>query len=574
MFDSSIVNEVSAPPVGSAEHMTKPVKRLGERLIDAGLITQMQLELALREKKRQDKFLGEILVDLGFVTPDALTHILATENKTDVVDVVNTTIDPNVLATVDYDIAKQHKLIPLQLDGNRLTVAFSDAYNIVAIDLIERQTGKTVNVVTAPEKAILEALENNYAQSHSILETIDQLLNEDIELLGENIEDISPMVKLVDQIIARGVKDKASDIHIEPDERVVRVRYRVDGVLRSDVLVPGDFRLALTARLKLMAGINVSEKRVPQDGRIHFKYGSGEIDLRVSTLPTSYGESIVLRILDSGSVKLSLDKLGLSSRDNKRFIDAMNQPYGMVLVTGPTGSGKTTTLYTALGQVDKETRSVFTLEDPIEYSLPMIRQTPINAEVGMDFAAGLRALLRQDPDVILLGEIRDLETSQLAIRAALTGHLVLSTLHTNTAAGSIPRLIDMGVERYLLPSALHAVMSQRLVRRLCEHCKQEISDSDKLIETYGLADYLPQSWQFYQSSGCDHCGQSGFQGRKVIYEMLMMDETMHDLVINNASVTEIEQQAKHNGMKSIFENGVQCAAQGMTTIDEVLRVVR
>lgn len=549
-------------------------KPLGQRLLESGLITEIQLDLALRENKRQGKRLGEVLVDLGFVCPDALTSTLAYDHKSDVIDVVNTSIDPDVLALIDYDTAKKYKLIPLEMDEDILSVALSDVFDVVAIDLIERQTNKTVRVVTASEQAILEALERNYSQGQSIIETIDLILDDDTPRKGNTLDDTSPMIRLVDQIIALGIKKNASDIHIEPDEKVVRIRFRVDGVLKSELLIPVDLKSALTARLKLMAEMNVSEKRVPQDGRIHFKYGSSEIDLRVSTLPTSHGESIVMRILDSSSIKLSLDLLGFSGEDKKTFIDMINRPYGMVLVTGPTGSGKTTTLYTALAQVDCESRSIFTLEDPIEYSLPMIRQTPIKPEVGMDFAAGLRALLRQDPDVILVGEIRDLETAELAIRASLTGHLVLSTLHTNTAAGVIPRLIDMGAERYLLPSALNAIIGQRLVRQLCEHCKKPADDIQKQYETYNLTEDIPEINNFHDAVGCEHCGQSGYQGRIAIYELLVIKENMHDAIMHEASSSELETIAKSNGMTFMLENGLIKAAQGLTSIEEIVRVVR
>jgi type IV pilus assembly protein PilB len=491
-------------------------KPLGQKLLDAGLITQIQLDLALREQKRQGKMLGEMLVDLGFVNPDVLTGTLASENKTKVVDVLNTLIDSDVLTLVDYDTAVKHKLIPIDLNQDTLTVAFSDAFNVVAIDLIERKTAKTVEVVTAAETSILEAIEHNYSQGNSINETVDILMEQGITANDEEQGSISPMIRLVDQIIAHGIKQNAADIHIEPGEKVIRVRFRIDGILRSDILLPGDLKSALTARIKLIADMNISEKRVPQDGRIHFQFGKSELDLRVSTLPTNHGESIVMRILDSGSVKLSIDWLGFCDKDKQAFVNEIKRPYGMVLVTGPTGSGKTTTLYTALGMVDKETKSVFTLEDPVEYSLPMIRQTPINTEVGMDFASGLRALLRQDPDVILIGEIRDLETAELAIKAALTGHLVLTTLHTNSASGVIPRLIDMGIEKYLLPAALNAAIGQRLVRKLCDACKTPVDDIEKLTRDYGIANTFDSSATFYEPGGCDSCSGSGFKGRLAV----------------------------------------------------------
>ncbi len=553
---------------------TRPSKPLGQRLLDAGLISEVQLDLALREKKRQDKFLGEILVDLGFVSPEVLTSSLATENKTEVVNVVNAAIDPEVLALVSYEDSKQYKLIPLELDGEILTVALADAFNVVAIDLIERQTQKTVKVVSAPEQDILEALERNYSHGQSINETIDVLLEQGIDSSDADIDEGSPMVRLVDQIISLGIKKNATDIHIEPDEKILRIRFRVDGILHQDVLIPLELRAALTARLKLMASLNISERRVPQDGRIHFVYGSSSIDLRVSTLPTNHGESLVMRILDSASVSLSLDAMGFSESDNQTYVNLMHQPYGMVLVTGPTGSGKTTTLYTALGLIDKSSRSVFTLEDPIEYSMPMIRQTPIRAEVGMDFSAGLKALLRQDPDVILIGEIRDLETAELSIRSALTGHLLLSTLHTNSAAGVIPRLIDMGVEKYLLPAALNAAIGQRLIRRICRHCKQEVKDPGVMLETFKIESLFDDNAVFYTGEGCDKCNHTGYQGRLAIYEILLIEECMHDPIIAGASVTEIENIARHHGMKTMFEDGLDKAALGITTVHEVMRVVR
>lgn len=547
---------------------------LGKKLIDAGMISEMELALALREQKRNGRLLGEVLIDLGFITPDQMAGTLASEASTEVVDVVNTSIDPDALAQVPYELARQHQMIPLEIKDNVLTLAMADAFNVVAIDQVERDSGMTVKVVTATGKAILEAIERHYSHGQSILETIDLLLQQDCSNTDIDTSPVSPMVRLVDQIIAHGIKKHAADIHIEPDERIVRVRYRIDGVLHQDVLMPADLKSALAARIKLMAGMNVSEKRVPQDGRIHFVFGSSEIDLRVSTLPTSNGESIVMRILDAGATTLSLESLNFSADDNRRFIDMLNRPYGMVLVTGPTGSGKTTTLYTALSEIDKETRSVFTLEDPIEYSMPMIRQTPIRADIGMDYAAGLRALLRQDPDVILVGEIRDLETAQLAIRAALTGHLVLSTLHTNTAAGVIPRLIDMGVEPYLLPTALNAAIGQRLVRKLCRHCRQPLTDSSQLLKRYALDVELPADAVLYRAAGCEHCNDSGYSGRLAIYEMLGFGEYMHDAVIRGAGSHEIETLAKQNGMSTMLEDGIRKALQGLTTLDEVMRVVR
>ncbi|MEL7311138.1 MAG: GspE/PulE family protein, partial [Pseudomonadota bacterium] len=357
-------------------------------------------------------------------------------------------------------------------------------------------------------------------------------------------------------------------------DKVVRVRMRIDGVMRQEVLIPKLIQPALTARMKLIANLNITEKRVPQDGRIRFDYGQHHVDLRVSTLPTNVGESVVLRILDRSATRLSLHDLGFSSQHTDQLENFVGLPYGMVLVTGPTGSGKTTTLYASLKLVQSEARSVFTLEDPVEYSLSSIRQTQVRPDVGMDFAAGLRALLRQDPDVILVGEIRDLETAQLATRAALTGHLVLSTLHTNDAVGVIPRLVDMGVDRYMLPAALSAIVAQRLVRVLCTHCRRPHERPTELIESLGLEDSVPAEATLFEAVGCVHCNGTGYQGRSAIYEILTVDERFHAPIIAGASAGELNALAAESGMVPMLHDGIAKAMVGVTSLDEVLRVVR
>lgn len=551
-------------------------KPLGQRLIEAGLIDEQQLDLALREQNRRGELLGEVLVDLGFVAPKVITDAMASEAKTEVVDVLRVSIDPDVLNLVDYDTARRQRIIPLSVENDTLTLALADAFDVVAIDQIEKSTGHAVRVVTAAESDILEALSLHFAQGQSINDTIDRIMR-DNSVSDDEEEDLgegSPMVRLVDQIIALGIKQQATDIHVEPDEKILRIRLRVDGMLRQEVLVPKPIQPALTARMKLMAGLDITEKRAPQDGRIRFINGQSEVDLRVSTLPTNHGESLVLRILNTAGVILSLENLGFSEVDRTRFASIMERPYGMVLVTGPTGSGKTTTLYTALSQLDAEARSVFTLEDPIEYSIGKIRQTQIRPEVGMDFASGLRALLRQDPDVILVGEIRDTETAQLATRAALTGHLVLSTLHTNSAAGVIPRLIDMGVERYLLPSALSAVIGQRLVRRICEDCRVPVENPAADFERFELTDKIVDSMELWHGAGCETCRGTGYRGRQAIYEILIVDQTFHTAIIEEAPTTEIEAIAKRGGMKTMLEDGVDKVLKGLTTLEEVIRTVR
>ncbi len=543
---------------------------VGQRLVEAGLMTESQLDLALREQKRSGGYLGQVLVALGFVTEEDITACLADENDVEMVAIRDLEVPPHVLSLVTYETARQYKVIPLKRDREILTVVFADALDVVAQDVVERESSHTIKVVTAPEAQVLEAIERNYSRSSSINETIEQVLS------GDSIEvddDASPMVRLVDQILANAIKCKATDVHLQPEERNMRVRLRIDGMLREEIVVPKAIQAAVLARVKLMAGMDITEKRAPQDGRIRFSFGSGYVDLRVSTLPTNHGESIVMRILDGGAVQLSLKDLGFSAPDLARMEQAISHPYGMVLVTGPTGSGKTTTLYTALGTIDREARSIFTLEDPIEYTLPLVRQTQVQPEVGMDFAAGLRALLRQDPDVILVGEIRDGETAELATRAALTGHLVFSTLHTNSAVGVIPRLLDMDIDRYLLPSALVGIVGQRLLRKLCQACRQEVPGPDPMLagSEFTVGSDARTHWQ---AQGCDQCSDRGYSGRIAVYEVLLVDDSFHDAILNGGVEAHMLELAKATGMTSMFEDGIAKAMQGLTTVTEVMRVLR
>ncbi|MBF0170455.1 MAG: Flp pilus assembly complex ATPase component TadA [Nitrospinae bacterium] len=554
----------------------KKRKPLGQRLLEAGLISKAQLELALREQKRLGIYLGDALESLGFVSQDVIASLLAQETEAAVVDVKTAVIEQDALSLIPYELAKKYKIIPLALDGETLTVAMVDTLNVVAVDAAEQSSGKMVDVVTAGEQAILEAIEHHYAQSGSIEETMDQILNKGAETLGEDAGEEAPMIRLMDQIIALAVKNRATDIHIEPDEKIVRIRMRVDGVLTQQVLMPKPLQSALTARLKIMANLNVTEKRVPQDGRITFQLGLRRIDLRVSTLPTVYGENLVIRVLDKGSLSLTLPALGFGKKDEESFTHVLGHPHGIILVTGPTGSGKTSTLYAALSMVNTTERSVFTLEDPIEYQLPVIRQTQVRADIGMSFATGLRALLRQDPDVIMVGEIRDAETAELAVRAALTGHLVFSTLHTNDAAGAIPRLVDMGIEPYLLTSALACVVGQRLVRRICDECKEEEPNPEKILAGLELNVKAPEGrpLKLWRGVGCKNCNGNGYRGRLGIYEIMKMEDTLHDAVLRNAAPSEIKRLARDSGFRTMLEDGVIKALAGVTTIKEVMRVIK
>jgi len=553
-----------------AQTQTKP---LGQRLLSGGLITEDQLNLALREGKRLKIYLGEALVELGFISKEVLAIFLAQETQSEWVDLANIYVKPEVLELLSYEMSKRLVSLPVKFEENRLQVAMSNTMDVMAIDTIERITGYAITVVTAAAEDILEAIDQNYAKTGSINETIDQLLQAGADNLGEEARTEAPMVRLCNQIIMMGIKIRATDIHIEPDEKILRVRMRVDGVLRQEVLMPKQLQAPIIARFKLMANINVTEKRIPQDGHITFSLGHRPIDLRISTMPTSFGESVVMRVLDKTSVKFELESLGFNSRSQKIFSDAMTRSHGMILVTGPTGSGKNTTLYTGMMQVNAMERSIFTLEDPIEYEFPLVRQTQVNPDVGMTFPVGLRALLRQDPDVILVGEIRDQETAQLAMRAAFTGHLVLSTLHTNDAIGAIPRLLEMGIEAYLIPSVLVGVVGQRLIRSICEECKVERDDVDMVLK--GLRITVPEGIEprLWRGEGCEACGGTGYRGRMGIFEIFSMGPEFHDPIAKELDLVKIQQLAKEAGMQTMFDDGIEKALQGRTTIEEVVRVV-
>ncbi|MBI4667065.1 MAG: Flp pilus assembly complex ATPase component TadA [Nitrospinae bacterium] len=551
----------------------KKTKPLGQRLLEAGLVSEAQLNLALREQKRMGIYLGDALERLGFVTQEIIASVLAQETQAEVVNLKTSVIEPDVIKLVPYEMAKRYQLMPISKEGDTLILAMVDTLNVVAIDAVEEASGLKVDVVTAPEQDIMESIERHYAQGGSIETTMDQILNR-ATALGEDAGEEAPMIRLVDQIVALAVKNRATDIHVEPDEKIVRIRMRVDGVMRQEVLMPKPLQAAVTARFKIMGGLNVTEKRLPQDGRITFQMGLRQIDLRLSTLPTNHGENIVIRVLDKENVRLILKSLGFSDHDEKTFTDAVNLPYGIILVTGPTGSGKTSTLYAGLGMVNSLEKSVFTLEDPIEYQLPIIRQTQVNADIGMTFASGLRALLRQDPDVIMVGEIRDQETAELAVRAALTGHLVLSTLHTNDAVGAIPRLVDMGVEPFLLAASLSCILGQRLVRKICPACKELVDNPERVIA--GLDIKLPQGapLELFRGAGCKECSGTGYRGRLGIYEVLRITEDFHDLIVNRAGINELKNLAQELGTKSMYDDGLSKALSGVTTVEEVVRVIK
>jgi len=549
-------------------------KPLGQRLLENGLISDVQLNLALNEGKSKGVYLGEALENLGILTQDIITKFLADESGAEVIDLNEYPVDPEVIKLIPYELAKRYQVLPLGRKGNTIKAAVADTLNINAIEALELETGLGVDVVTAPKKKLSEAIEQHYGKQESFSQIIKDILSKGAEGVDDGSGNMFPVIRLVDLVISRAIESRSTDIHFEPDEKIIRVRFRVDGILHQEVLLPKKLQSAIIARLKVMGDLDTTETRTPMDGRIAFKTGTKTVDLRMSTLPTSNGETVVLRVLDKERVVLNLNSLGFSPGDEERFQNILKTPNGLILVTGPTGSGKTSTLYTALGIASTLERSVLTLEDPVEYELPVIRQTHINPEVGMDFLTGLRAILRQDPDVIMVGEIRDSETADLAIRASLTGHLVLSTLHTNSAAAAITRLIDIGIKPYLVSASLCAVIAQRLVRRICEHCKTEITDVEEMLAAINFKMSADIEYKFYKGAGCEACDNSGYHGRLGIYEIMRVDHEFHNLIVNDADLKEIEGIARKKGMKKMVEDGIQKALNGFTTLEEVLKTVQ
>ncbi|MGR3178836.1 MAG: GspE/PulE family protein [Candidatus Anammoxibacter sp.] len=550
----------------------KPVKRLGQRLLESGLISEVQLDLALNESKTKGVYLGQALQDLGLLAQDVVTQFLADESGTDIVDVRKIAIDPEVIKLVPYDLARRHEFMPISLEDDEIKIAVADTLNVNAIDALEMETGLSVDVVTAPKNDILDIIEQYYSQQDSIEHIIKGVLDGAAGTFDEGSSDTMPIIRLVDSVIIKAINERSTDIHFQPDHKMMRVRNRIDGVLHQEVLIPKELQSAVIARLKIMANLDITETRVPMDGRIGFEIGNRKIDLRVSTLPTSDGETIVLRVLDKEKIVLDLGFLGYSPASKKLFEEVLRNPHGLILITGPTGSGKTSSLYAALKIVSTLEKNVMTLEDPIEYEMPLIRQTPVNPDVGMDFPTGLRAMLRQDPDIIMVGEIRDTETADLAIKAALTGHLVLSTLHTNSAAAAIPRLTDMGIKPYLASASLRAIVAQRLVRRICEHCKEEIKDIEEELTAIGFTLPLKPEYKFYKGAGCDKCSSTGYTGRIGLYEILKVDHSYHDLIVNNTGVKELEDFAITKGMCTMFKDGIDKALQGLTTLEQVFKI--
>jgi type IV pilus assembly protein PilB len=564
--------------------------------MNAGLLTGPQLELARREQRLRSHPLSKVVVDLGLVDPDKVAEFLASQTATERISLRKRKLEPAVVDLLPRQVARENRLLPISQENGCLVLAMADPYDIRAIDRVRQITGLELRVVAATEQDILDQLDQLDTHGETIQESIDQIIanrQQEAEIFGpqgvdlaevdEATESDAPTVALVGQIIKRAVERGASDIHFEPEARMMRIRFRIDGVLQPDVLIPRTVMPLVSARLKVMAELDVSESRVPQDGRASVMVGRRMYHLRVSSLPTAYGESVVLRILTSSGQFLQLARLGMAEDVESAIKASLDRPFGVLVVTGPTGSGKSTTLYAALREVCTGERSVFTLEDPIEYRMQGVRQTQIREEVGLTFSAGLRSLLRQDPDVMLIGETRDTETAQLMVRAALTGHLVFTTLHTNSAAGAIPRLMDMDVEPYLLPDSLIGVLAQRLVRRLCPECQQELANPGQVFDELKLP--RPESgngngngdgygFQLWQAGGCAECGGAGYHGRQGVFELMMLDGRFHKPIVQRAGAPEYARLAREGGMRTMFEDGIRQALLGVTTVQEVLRVTR
>ena len=559
-----------------------PKKRFGEVLMEAGVLSQQQLDLALRQQAKKGGLIGQVLIELGFVTPRIVAEHVAREAQVQLVDLSMLRVEESALKLVPYYMARQFGAMPMAVQDKLLTVALANPFNVFAVDALQKESGMAVEVVTAPEADIYNLIEKSYSSTENIEVTIGKVMDEsDLDTpQTEKIFDITeadsgdaPVIRLVSHILCRAVDEGASDIHFEPEERIMRIRTRIDGVLFQDILIPKAMQSSVCTRLKILAELDVAETRLPQDGRTTLRVRGKQVNLRVSSLPTMHGENIVIRVLASDPSLLKLRALGFGDDVYEQFNEMINRPYGVILVTGPTGSGKTTTLYAALNELPTMELSIFTLEDPVEYQMPVIRQTQIRDDVGLTFAAGLRALLRQDPDVILVGETRDTETATLMVRAALTGHMVLSTLHTNDAAGAMPRLIDMGVEPYLLPASLIGIMGQRLVRVICPRCKQEVKSPEKVFEQVGIRPAKTMQLKLFQGTGCTECRFSGHKGRQGIYELMLVDEKFHDPIVKRAGAPEYQRIAREAGMRTMFEDGLLKATSGVTTLGELLRVI-
>ncbi len=549
--------------------MKQTRKRLGDLLVDAGLITEEQLQSTLKEKPAEQR-LGDALLMRGYITEQQLIEVLEFQLGIPHISLYRYPFDTKLFSLIPKEEARRNLIIPLKKDGNRLFVAMADPMDFFVIDDLRLSTGFQIEAAIATKDDILRSITRYY----DVNEGFEELLGELGQSENNDVEDVSdqnsPIVKLVNQIMSNAVVQRASDIHIDPQETKIVIRYRVDGILRNERVLPRHMQSMLTARIKIIANLDITEHRIPQDGRIKINLDFHPVDLRVSTMPTVFGEKIVMRLLDMGTTLNDITKLGFNSLNFKRFTELITKPMGMVLITGPTGSGKSSTLYAALNKLNSEKVNIITIEDPVEYQIEGINQIQVNQQVGMTFAAGLRSILRQDPNIIMVGEIRDKETVEVAIRASLTGHLVLSTLHTNDSLGTVTRLLDMGVEPFLLAASLSGVVSQRLVRKVCRDCAEIHEPSKREVEIFSKRGITLD--QVIRGKGCTSCNMTGYKGRIALHEVLVVNDDMRRMIMNGESFQKLRELGIKNKTIFLLDDGLLKVKQGLTTTEEVLRV--
>ena len=554
-------------------------KQLGQILLEQGLLTQEQLDRALEEHRNTPKSLGRVLIDLGYIRERDLVAALAEQVGLEFVDLTEYHIDAAATALVPETVSRRYRALPIGERDGKLLVAMSDPANVYALDDIRSITGRDVQPVVATANDVEQAIQKFSGmedQVEALATEAAEGLDTEADLAGVEaaVED-APIVKLVQAIMTQAVADRASDVHIEPTEKDVRVRFRVDGVLHEVMHSPKSIQNGLISRLKVMADLNIAEKRVPQDGRVSIRVNTKNLDLRLATLPTVFGEKIVIRILDKSNALLQLSELGFLEDSFKRYEQSFRRPYGAILVTGPTGSGKSTTLYATLNIVNQVDRHIVTVEDPVEYRLPGVNQIQVNPKAGLTFASALRSILRADPDIILIGEVRDRETAMIAVESALTGHLVLSSLHTNDAPSAITRLTEMEVETFLVASAVDCVVAQRLARKLCDRCREaHRPEPEELVEAGFQEWQLSELGEFYRAVGCQACSSTGYRGRIGLYEVMNMSEEIERLTVERASSEAIRHVAIEQGMKTLRDDGLEKARSGLTSIEEIARVVK
>jgi type IV pilus assembly protein PilB len=567
-----------------------PKKQMDQILLEKGLITQDQLDEALRVSKNTTEQLGRVLIDLGYLQEREMLRAQAEQLGIPFLELDRISVDEDVAKAIPQSLVQRYQAVPIKRTGNRLTVAMSDPTNVFALDDIRLITGYEIDPMLAAAEDISTLLRgsNGQATETELSSALTALggpanLQEEIDVTGAgadedvgkaaDIENEAPIIRIVNVIIQQAIKDLASDIHVEPDRRGVRVRYRIDGVLHEVMTVPKYVHAPLVSRMKIMGDMNIAERRLPQDGRIHVRVEGKEYDLRVSSLPTVFGEKVVMRILDQSSVMIGLSKLGMLPDVQAEIESIIVQPNGMILSTGPTGSGKTTTQYSILNKINSVEKNITTIEDPVEYQLRGLNQVFVNRKAGLTFANAMRYFVRQDPDIIMVGEIRDLETAETAVQASLTGHLVLSTLHTNDAPSAVTRLVDMGVEPFLIAASMIGICAQRLGRKICTNCKEPYQPPMDALKRVGFALENVEDQVFYRGRGCEVCRHTGYKGRLGLYEMMMINEEIQDLVVRRAPLSEVKAAALANGMKTLKMDGFEKVKMGVTTVEEVMRVV-